>query len=221
MVLKDPLSLGSFVRLLRRLRDALYALSHLSGSKGARFGTSHPFQSTCRPPGVGLSLARPGWALPSCPSPSAALRRRCGSRCPRPGSGPAEPARDEVYLPGRLSRPGRLSPACVFGRDSLACTAPVRPAPSPSRAQGSIRGRLAGVIEGARGPPDRSPPPGAPEVWISPWGHPVLSLSSGSRGVRAPAAAEAELAAPEPPAAHPLPPAAPPAPPRLRGGAAR
>lgn len=103
MVLKDPLSLGSFVRLLRRLRDALRARSHLSGSKGARFGTSHPFQSTCRPPGVGQSLARPGWALPSCPSPSAALRRRCGSRCPRPGSGPAQPARDEVSLPGRLS----------------------------------------------------------------------------------------------------------------------
>lgn len=98
------------------MRDALHALSHLSGSKGPRFGISHPFKRSCRPPGMGLRLARPGWALPSCPSPAAA-----GAVRPAPVRAPFRHrlrAQDEVSSAGLLSRPGRLSPACVFGQDS-------------------------------------------------------------------------------------------------------
>lgn len=192
VVLKDPQFLSGFVRLLRRLRDALHALSHLSGSKGPRFGTPHPFNSS---PGVGLRLQGRAGRCPAARAPR--HRSAAGAIGASPARAPVLPrlcAPDRVSSAGRLSRPGLPSPARF--RSGLTCP-PGAGQPCTFTLQGSIRGRLSGVTGGARGPPDRCPPPGAPAVWVSLWGHPVLSLSPGSRAVRAPAA-------PEPPAAHPL-----------------
>lgn len=113
-----------------------------------------------------------------------------GTRCPRRGGSPAQDAFPQPVFSAGTNLSARH-------RSALRLRPPGLRAQSGAGSPGSLREH--------RGPPDRCPPPGAPEVWNSPWGHPVLSLSSGSRAVRAPAAAEPELAAPEPPAAHPLP----------------
>lgn len=169
---------------------------------------------------MGLSLARPGWALPSCPSPSAPLRRRCGSRCPRPGFGPASPACPRGGVLGGAALPPRTAfPSlcfwsgltCLHGA-GLTCTFALQYSglQSGAASPGSLREHavfLTGLL------------PQEPRRFGFPLGDTQYSPLPPGRGRwRAPAAADPELTAPEPPAAHPLPPAAPPALPRLRGG---
>lgn len=102
-----------------------------------------------------VSLAPPGWALPSRPSPAAAVaRRRCGSRCP--GRAPAPPARPRRGVLGGAALSAGTALPRLFFWPGFACFARRRPAVHlrPPRAQ--PRGRLAGVREGADSPPGRS-----------------------------------------------------------------
>lgn len=176
----------------------------------------------CEPRTVGLGaplLPEPrSRRLSAGPAPP---RRRCGSRCPRPGSGTA----CATGRPRRGSSPGQdgFSPPVFLAGIHLPARRRRALHLRPPRAR--PRGRLPGITEGANSPPGRSlGPPRCSlprETWRS--GFPrgdvqYPPLSFGSRAGRSCRRRARARRRPRAPAAHRLPPAVSPSPARRRGG---